>query len=281
MPQVSFRCPDPLMPNLVSVDECLEHSRTSWARGCSWTHPILKMMVNVERDYMSPTGLQKCPREWFFQHATNYSVDPEKAWPRVRGTAFHANVESSEEGLSEVRLQRTIDIDGTAYVMRGQVDLIQNVNQPFIRDWKTTDIAMSLRLGTLPKADHIEQVSVYAWMLAANELGDSLTVSHGEIVYVDMKKQLRKQFALWDHVSVEGMIRARMPLRSRMLNLGMAAYAQGQGELVPPEMLTELPDVLPVEDRWRCDYCDVRGACDELAQSRGEERPYKPGKEPK
>lgn len=281
MPHVWFRCPDEANPlrdeqGRVEIDPCLDCSIKNWGRGCPWTYPILKLMVvEKERQYMSPTGLQKDPREWMLIHALDYAIDPEKAWARIRGTVMHANLEGDDEGKAELKLQRSIEIDGVTYVLRGQTDLIHTAGRTlFIRDWKTTDLSSQWRRDKLPKKDHIAQMSVYGWMAGKNEAGDGYDVAHGELVYIDMKvAHVRELVRLWSHARVEEYIRERLPVRHRMMQLGI--QARSEGWTLEDIAKLELPPPLHKDDFILVDYMDVREQYLELMRLRNESIPTK------
>lgn len=276
-----MRCPDPTKPEVVEIPDCLSCSKTEWGRGCPWTYPVLKLMVvDQERDYISPTGLTKDPREWMLIHALDYAVDPEKAWARIRGTVMHGNLEGDEEGRSELALQRTLTIGGVTYVLKGRTDLIHTAGRfPFIRDWKTTDLSSQWKRDQLPKAEHIAQLSVYGWMAAENELpladGRTFTwpsLAHGELVYIDMKvAHVRELVRLWDHERVEQYVRQRLPLRHRMMRLGM--QAREEGWTIEQIAQMDLPPPLPASDWWKVRYMDVQEQYLELMRLRGESVP--------
>jgi hypothetical protein len=135
----------------VEIERYLTHLREDPNCSCDWTFPVVNYFIQVERDYLSPTTLQRCPREIFLRHATDYAVDPAKAWARVRGTLQHQGLERYAEGLVEVPLERSIEVDGVQYVMRGQADNIVP-ERGLIRDWKTTgSISRLMKMATCPR----------------------------------------------------------------------------------------------------------------------------------
>ena len=298
MPHKWFRCPDESFEGRdqygrVDIETCLAHSKEAVDRGCDWTFPVLNYFVQVERDYLSPTSLQRCPREVFLRHAADYAVDPAKAWARTRGTLQHGALEKYAEGLTEVRLQRTVRVDGVTYNLRGQADNIIP-EQGLVRDWKTTgSIARLLKMGALPKADHVEQLSLYGWMATANEaLGEdnwpepSWVLKTGEVVYIDPYGMKRYTFDLWDHKTVEAVLATRLPLIARMMDKGIEISKwRAEGKQGEAPQATAIPPVLPgcqaephywdecESEQWRCDWCDVRDQCSMLALREGLDPP--------
>lgn len=262
-------------------------------RGCNWTFPVLNYLVQVERDYLSPTTIQRCAREVFLRNAADYAVDPKKAWVRARGTLQHSALEKYPEGLTEVRLQRTIVLNGVTYVIRGTADNIIP-RQGMIRDWKTVErLTKTKYFGSLPKEDHVEQISLYGWMCAGNETywdekkgewlvakgrrkPDRWAVDKGECVYIDPTDQARYVFNLWTHDLVEQAIAARLPLVARMMDQGWGVHhwrEEGGSGAAPVELTQDIACVLPEADQWKCRFCDVFESCTILARRQGEKPP--------
>jgi hypothetical protein len=88
-----------------------------------------------------------------------------------------------------------------------------------------------------PYPRHIQQVSLYRLILWEN----GLEVDTAEIIYQDMRQQLRLPVQLLPLDAARGLLEARLSLHRQ----------------------TDLPAVLTApEDLWECDYCPVRNACE-------------------
>ena len=89
------------------------------------------------------------------------------------------------------------------------------------------------------RSKHVEQVNVYAWILSQH----GITITSGEIVYMDMSGMLRVPVEIW-------------PLGRTQQMVEKAYDILLKDELPPP--------VTDEDETWQCDYCPVCHVCHQL-----------------
>ncbi len=222
----------------IPIQDCLNCSKTRLFRDCHWNHTILKNMVEVSDDRISPTRLAACPRSLALKRRYSYAINPKEAWPKVRGTVFHAGLDQLAEGDREVELSKILQTENGEVTIQGRLDLIDQ-DLSLITDWKT--IAY-IRKEHAPPDRHVAQLSIYAW------LAEPLyrRIAYGELLYLDMSQTRRYVVELWEAERVELWINSRLPLL-------LKAYDSNR----------DLPPILTENDpnHWMCKNCDVRNLC--------------------
>jgi CRISPR/Cas system-associated exonuclease Cas4 (RecB family) len=235
MPHVAFRCPDDFWPDEVSIQTCLDCSRTRIFRTCDYNHSLLKLMVEEQDERISPTRLSGCARQIALKRRYPYTIDPKKAYVWVRGTIWHQGIMGSQgQGvLEEQELSRELD----GVLVQGRADLLET---GLITDWKTVAY---IRKDHEVAERHVAQLSVYRWL--AEPLG--IDAPYGELMYMDMTKPKRVVVKLWDTNKTVTWLRNRIPGL-------LLAYDQTQDRL---------PPVLTGKDEtWMCRDCPVRSQCE-------------------
>jgi hypothetical protein len=275
----------------VGLRECEACARAGARMGCNQTAPIIRGIIRGVRsdDFgLSVTGLLSCPRKRRLMREVGYDLKPKESWWSYRGQLMHGLSEVyGGDDLGAVCEQRfTMEVapdwpdpEGqriVAYSVSGQPDLIY-LDRKHLVDYKTTkrvpgprrfyvcpetnDIIqhgyvrtkylecphcaskhLTADVGPLtePKAydHHVLQVNFYRLLLAHN----GIEIDTAEIVYMDMEQQLRLPVELLSLEAATELVLARVKLHCD----------------------PELPDVLrDPQTVWECDYCPVRGACEE------------------
>jgi len=89
------------------------------------------------------------------------------------------------------------------------------------------------------RSKHVEQVNVYAWILSQH----GITITSGEVVYMDMSGMLRVPVEIWPLHETQQMVERAYDILLR----------------------DELPAPVTDEDEtWQCDYCPVCHVCHQL-----------------
>jgi hypothetical protein len=225
---------------------------------------------------LSATQLLGCPRFNVLTKKHRYVESPEDYWPRFRGNMTHQMIEDYmqlddvrelfpeyelPEFIAERRLVVTLP-DGS--ILSGKPDLsfpdmVNGWGQPGMRglitDWKSTN----KRVTSIkePKPDHIDQVNIYSYLWRNGAFVDTgevpnLSFTHGQIVYVEMKNYKVFTFPLLSDEEVDIMVEDMVSSNvGHDIDLGF------------------LPPILPSYNgkrNWRCDYCPLRGVCDDYAE---------------
>lgn len=199
------------------------------------------------------TSLLGCTRQaWYGLHGPAPLEKPSRHWARLRGTIFHAALESlaGEDVVAEVRLVARLQAAGVRAWVSGRVDHYDPLTRTVL-DYKTINSfgrAMA-RLG-LPKPQHRRQLWLYAWLLAENGYPPPLA---GRITYMDMRAVLSVDVAMPD---ADG-----LALTTEYV-VGKARAITEAGPAGPPGDATE---------DWQCRYCTHAGRCpDARPKGRGE-----------
>jgi hypothetical protein len=267
----------------VIPEACLACAR-SGAPGCSMTAPVMAgILANQRPDSFGPTVsvLLGCARKARLKRSHPYWLKPSELWWAYRGQLMHnvaaAYTKADGQALAEQRFSIPVNVSGELVEISGQPDLVL-LDRRHLVDYKTTKrmpqpwkrytcpttgkviqegqgpartkhlacphcgerhVAREILLTELPKpyGSHVQQISLYRLLLAEN----GIRVDSGEIVYQDMEGQLRLPVDLLALDAAEALLEARAGL-----------YFQ-----------PDLPEVLThPADRWECDYCPVRTACE-------------------
>ena len=268
----------------VSKPACLDCALAGAKMGCNQTAPVIRGIIDgVRDDDWGPTvtSLLGCPRKRRLMRHEPYYLQPKQSWWSYRGQLMHgisqAFAGDNPNIIAEKRFVMTVPIDDkTALDVSGQPDLIL-LDRYHLVDYKTTkrvpgprrfyvcpkyglviqngyvrtkyiqcqhcaEKHLTADVGQLtepePYGHHVEQVSLYRLMLHLNDI----RIDTAEIVYMDMEQQLRLPVNLLSIEAATELVLARVKLHCD----------------------PELPDVLrDPQTVWECDYCPVRGACEE------------------
>lgn len=193
----------------VLVRDCLRCAYQRRRPDCPMDYGILRALAHtVDRDetlevlreagfpIVRVSSLTACEREaWYKEHDVAGGLEPPKRhWARLRGTIFHrAFDDTGGNGLREKRLLAFLEELG-AYVA-GKFDHY-NPDTAEVTDYKTIALKKTWRKNAYgpgqggyktrrldkPKAHHVEQLKIYAWLLRRN----GYPVKNIRIVYVSM-----------------------------------------------------------------------------------------------
>lgn len=241
----------------------------------------------------SVTELLNCPRQLRLKAEVPYYEKPTAFYRMNRGTGYHNLLSQYDQGIRETPLTWKFRYRGTIVLLTGMPDLIELTPDGWlITDYKVTgsppfgrkvntcrrceadlyngDDGMTCpNCGVLrSKADivkvyrppqarssHAAQVNLYALLVEKN--ADMLASKFGaetprrfagaQVAYFGDKKPVRCEVAL-DR------------------NGAMSRLTAALSELVPflPGATTMPPVLTDPDELWRCDYCPVRPACEQL-----------------
>lgn len=273
MPHVAYKCPDPAMwsmdpdtnemIDIVRLEDCLDCSLTRLGRGCHFD--FQQLMARREDQYtasLSPSRFNGCDRELYFKEQYDFWTDPNEAGHKVRGTAVHSKLETSDPRVvSECRVYRVlpgaVDHEGKPAVVSVQPDIVY----PSLRQisdtktWRYLNVKNGQPLPQPIKTENRFQLSVGAWawrdpIRAEYRNGDvverpePIEIESGQVMLSDGKTLLRQS----DIELIPDAVLERW-MRLRVLQINRARRG-------------EEPPFPPVYKRWRCDKgCPVRYLC--------------------
>ena len=241
----------------VPLAACLECARHRQQQACPFPPTILRALARslageaelVELRTLAAeagvallrvTSLLGCTRQaWYGLHGAAPLETPGRHWARLRGTIFHAALESlaGEDAVAEVRLVARLDADRHAGVrawVSGKIDHYDPLTRTAL-DYKTINsFGKAMTSLDLPKPQHRRQLWLYSWLLVENGYAPPLA---GRVTYMDMHTVLSVDVAMPD---AEGLARTR-------------EYAVGKARAIT-EAGPEGPPGDAVED-WLCRYC--------------------------
>ena len=206
---------------------------------------------NRPRNFVSPSQLAHCPRQFVLKQTEDYTVDLSNESSTMKGTALHTLFEDQlrdEEGfIQEQRLSRSIEleVDGEPFTLTlsGQPDLVTPYN--VIEDYKTT--------GTYIKKDfngydgHKLQLSIYGWIVRG---ATDRPVHWGRLWYLGNRQEKLIEFELYDDATVEAWIAHYAPEYVRWLR---------DNSYIPP--IPEDEEMLKF-----CKYCPLQNVCSALEE---------------
>lgn len=200
-----------------------------------------------------------CPRRAAIEEAVDFAVDPLDLNPPIKGTAWHAFVESAApKELAELEVSGTI----AGVKLNGKIDRLRQLTSGdwAIEDWKCiSDFQIKWRKADGVKIEHRVQASLYA------ELIDQ------------MGRQRPTVGLIWYTSSVGGKD-ALMPAKFDLMPLYEAlAVKPYEGDYTVRELLEQAAshyedgvswDELPMAGKSirfgtksACDYCSVKSEC--------------------
>jgi hypothetical protein len=213
------------------------------------------------------------------QRETDYYTDVDYAYPLMRGNMLHALMEASRYpgAIGCLRERQFHTLVKTAYgevpfESRPDLIVLKAVDGDTLRckvvDYKTkTDVGHDL---TAPLFNHIAQINMYRWLVMRElpkECGFQVDVDELEIEYCAMSKPRR--FTSAGPLVTRGKMTKRSPREYAPLELEAiplwdleavekAVVRRIELRLAPRE---SLPAVLPPEEQWMCERCDVAAVC--------------------
>jgi hypothetical protein len=249
---------------------------------CAYTPDLLeKIRVDPhERSIQfSPTRILSCFRQSVLKGQVDYYTDVDNAYPLMRGNMLHAMMEMSRYPgaigcLREHQFHTTVHTAYGDVPFESKPDLIvikeaqDGVLKCKVVDYKTkTDVGHDL---TAPIFNHIAQVNMYRWLVMRElpkECGWDVDVDELEIEYCAMAKPRR--FTSAGPLVTRGKMTKRSPRQYADLPLEAipvweldaiekAVVRRIELRLAPREAL---PEVLPPEEQWMCERCDVAKVC--------------------
>ena len=237
MPFLGFKCEATCeyKGEIVSPATCIAHAVAKGkdlpSSGCHFTPQFLREIAKQFADTESfdantwrVTELIGCVRKARLQRTVQYALTPKQAFWMWRGSLVHQMLEDHQPDevlLAEKRLFAKLG----KITLTGKPDALLAGNH--LADYKSTD-----RLPREPREHHIDQLNVYAWLLAQN----GMHAESAEIVYVTMMEPRRLPVELATLTDTQAYIEARA---KRLVQ-------------------KQLP---PREETWECRYCAVSVAC--------------------
>ncbi len=249
---------------------------------CAYTPDLLEKVRRDPHEHaiqFSPTRILSCFRQEVLKGEVDYYTDVDNAYPLMRGNMLHAMMEMSRYPgaigcLREKQFWTTVETAYGPQQFEGKVDLIviksagQGRLSCKVVDYKTkTDVGHDL---TAPIFNHIAQINMYRWLIERElpkECGWDVVVDELEIEYCAMAKPRR--FTSAGPLVTRGKMVKRSPRQYADLPLEAipvweldaiekAVVRRIELRLAPRE---SLPEVLPPEEQWMCERCDVAEVC--------------------
>ena len=154
---------------------------------------------------LSITELMECPRALWLKKKKDFYVKPSSAYWAFRGQMAHSIMEAGAlpDDLVEKRLYATLG----GYRVSGQYDLIR---PPKIIDYKTCK-----KVPGDVNPNHRIQLSCYRWL--SSQQPDPVTITHGEICYMDMSQHITLQVSLMSLEETEAWMKERLVTLSEII----------------------------------------------------------------
>ena len=214
----------------------------TYPEGFSYTPDMLEeMLQGEERDYISPSTLGGCARQWKLKREEPYYEELDKAWPKFRGTLAHAVMEAGPnepDAILEISRERVLETPLGPVIIYGKPDKVIPSLKLLI-DYKTIKA-----IERKPKAAWIQQLSCYRWLLA----GDGIEVERAIIQQISMALPYRLEIPLWDLEYTEIWLKARVP---------EFVLALEPGDTYPRALIEGIDD-----NTWvQCQWCPVAAKC--------------------
>jgi CRISPR/Cas system-associated exonuclease Cas4 (RecB family) len=244
----------------IPLHECLECAEHRQIPACPFPPTVLKALANSMRGddgllealalakragvaLLRVTSLLGCTRQaWYGLQGPGPLEKPSEHWSRLRGTIFHAALESlaGEETLAETRLIASLEELGARAWIAGKIDHYD----PALRlatDYKTLNTFGKKMTGLeLPKQHHVAQLWIYAWLLGKSGYPYPLA---GRIVYMDMGTVRTVDVPMPD-TEMQAAVEARLVEKARLITEAGPTGPTGD----PPES-------------WHCRYCPHATSC--------------------
>lgn len=277
MPFVGFVCEADGLA--VTPEQCVACARHGARPGCQQSAPVITGILNGLRSghALTITVLLGCARKARLMQTEDYQLKPAEAWWAYRGQLMHGVSAAYAQGDPSVLAEQRFSMLINGVEVSGQPDLVL-VDRRHLVDYKTTKaVPGPWRIWTCPMlgvitregqfacrtkwldcracggrheataietqhpprayASHIQQVSLYRLLLWEN----GVEVDTAEIIYQDMRQQLRVPVELLSLSEARALLEARLTEHTQ----------------------PNLPDVLhDLDDIWQCAFCPVRAACE-------------------
>ncbi|MBP7961451.1 MAG: PD-(D/E)XK nuclease family protein [Caldilineaceae bacterium] len=176
----------------VSEADCLACARQRLQSDCPFNPAILKALAEANAPDVGLSGLHQigypvlrvsglvgCARKsWYGRTRSPMLETPSEHWSRLRGTIFHAALESMGEGHVERRLTAFLYDDQVAAFITGRIDGYNPANG-VLTDYKT-----AIRLPSRVRPHHQRQLWLYAWLLWKNGVGLPASI---RVIYIHMR----------------------------------------------------------------------------------------------
>jgi hypothetical protein len=125
---------------------------------------------------LSPSMASRCKRLHLLKATEDYYMDAAKAWPRIRGTAWHAMLEGEGSDHSEMTLEMPLEVVTAAgqrvvIPLRGRIDdydaeFQRLIDFKTVGEWDFYSKALGQKVRKeLPDPEHVFQVNLYALLL--------------------------------------------------------------------------------------------------------------------
>jgi len=244
----------------ISLHDCLECAEHRRVPACPFPPTMLRALANsmkaddrlLEAQALARatgitlfrvTSLLGCTRQaWYNLHGPAPLEKPSDHWARLRGTIFHAALESlaGEEVVAETRLIASLEEFGVRAWIAGKVDHYDPALR-LLTDYKTINsFGKKMASLDLPKPQHAVQLALYAWLLGRS--GYPYPTA-GRIVYMDMATVRTVDVPMPDAAKLAA-IEARLVEKvSTILN------ANADGPAGDPQ------------EAWQCAYCAYAEQC--------------------
>ncbi len=172
------------------------------------------------------TGLLGCTRQaWYGLHAAPPLEKPSEHWSRLRGTIFHAALESlaGENAVAETRLIASLEELGACVWIVGKIDHYDPALR-LLTDYKSVNsFGRKMASLDLPKQHHIAQLWIYSWLLAKSGYPYPLA---GRVVYMDMGAVRTVDVPMPD-TDLQAAVEARLVEKARLITEADAGGAPG------------------------------------------------------
>lgn len=245
-----------------NFDDCIHAAVVGEPHHCRYSSALLTAMRDNQKDRegagISATTLQACPRFERLKQDYGYTESPGDYYPRFRGSLIHAGVQQMggdhPEVIRESRFFRRIP-DTTDAWLSGTIDELLPAYQGVgkIVDYKSAG-KKRVHDGMEPRPEHVEQLSIYRWILAGEPL--PVPIALGAIRYVSDTAMVEVPVELDSLESTADLVSARYH------------------DLVQPALPPVLPSTytksrrtgeLTEQRHWKCGFCPLRKPCDRIA----------------
>lgn len=258
-------------------DEPFEYCLSCSLRGnphkCKWPFALIAYMASKDASRegagRSATQLTGCSRQVLLRDLYEFTEEPGDMWARFRGELGHEMVgryaDKVPDGLMEVRIRKTYEVDGVPIELSGKPDWVVPVGpdgQVDITDFKSTIRKVSSIKQV--KKEHIEQVNIYANLLAGGTRDDTdeevwFEPVSARVTYFDMESAKTIEVDVWHPDDTRALVVDR--LRPYLLHQQTGILP----DLLPSKVVTSpRTGARQVTRHPLCNYCAVRDVCDTL-----------------
>jgi len=244
----------------IPLHDCLECAEHRQVPACPFPPTVLKALANSMRGddglleaqalalragvaLLRVTSLLGCTRQaWYGLHGRPPLEKPSEHWSRLRGTIFHAALESlaGEHAVAETRLIASLEELGARAWIAGKVDHYDPALR-LLTDYKSVNsFGRKMASLDLPKQHHIAQLWIYGWLLGKSGYPYPLA---GRVVYMDMGAVRTVDVPMPD-ADMQAAVEARLVEKARLITEADPAGPAGDPQ-----------------EQWQCSYCACAGQC--------------------